>query len=114
MEALLRRIYTFFFGSQKIIGANRNSKWPKLRNSLIKDAGKCSVCDGIDFLTVHHIIPFHIRPDLELSRENLVVLCESPKMNCHFIFGHRRDWKNYNKNILEDIKILRKIIHGKE
>jgi 5-methylcytosine-specific restriction endonuclease McrA len=114
MKTFFARIYTFFFGSPTVFGAKRSSKWAKLRDSIVKEIGRCPVCNGIDFLTVHHIIPFHLNPELELNRDNLVVLCENPKMNCHFIFGHRRNWKDYNKNILEDIKVLRKIIHGSE
>ena len=56
---------------------------PTLRRRLVKKRGaKCEEC-GLPFeesvLTVHHIIPRLIRPDLKSVDENAVLLCEA----CH-------------------------------
>jgi len=86
----------------------RDSKWRSVRNKIIDDQGSCAICGKTKNLRVHHKIPFHIDPSLELVEENLIVLCENENLNCHFVFGHLMNWNDFNPNIDEDIKFLRK------
>lgn len=90
------------------LGAARSSKWNKIRDEFLGRNPLCSVCERKNDLIVHHQKPFHIYPDLELRESNLVVLCESAGMNCHITFGHLGNFKNYNPNVLEDIKLFNK------
>lgn len=62
----------------------------------------CAVCGGKVKLTVHHIRPFHLHPDLELSHENLVTLCEAPGHNCHLIWGHLLNYRSFNVDVITD------------
>ncbi len=70
----------------------RSPKWPRVRKNFLKEHPKCAVCERRHNLQVHHIIPVHIKPDLELDPNNLITLCG----RCHLLFGHLNNWKHYN------------------
>jgi 5-methylcytosine-specific restriction endonuclease McrA len=59
---------------------------------------------------VHHIVPVHLAPELELDPENLITLCDK---YCHFIFGHLMNYKSWNVDVLEDSKTYLKKIKDK-
>ena len=80
---------------------NRSSLWPKVRAAWLNTHPLCAACGGNEFLQVHHKMPFHLEPDLELIPLNLITLCEKPSRNCHFVWGHLYNWKNYNSRIEE-------------
>lgn len=79
----------------RLFGAARSSRWPKVREEHLKRQPACRVCGRKDNLEVHHVLPVHLRPDLELVEENLLTLCEAP-INHHLEFGHLGAWKSYN------------------
>lgn len=56
----------------------------------------CAWCRRAVNLNRHHVIPQAANPALRDVRENLVVLCR----DCHFVLGHRCDWKQYNPDVL--------------
>ena len=56
----------------------------------------CAWCHRTVNLNRHHVIPQAANPALRDVRENLVVLCR----DCHFVLGHRCDWKQYNPDVL--------------
>lgn len=73
--------------------APRSPKWPTVRTAFLREYPRCEACGTTRDLNVHHIIPFHERPDLELSKSNLITLCRKH----HFEIGHlcgngRRNW----------------------
>jgi hypothetical protein len=76
----------------------RDPKWQALRNKITKN-GKCAICGTTKNLRLHHKKPFRLFPELELDEKNLVILCESPSHNCHFIFGHMMNWNMYNHDL---------------
>lgn len=86
------------------MGSPRSGKWPAVRNKVLEERGVCLACGCTDhtILSVHHIKPFHLFPELELEPTNLVVLCEGASLNCHFAFGHLLDWKAYNPEVIKD------------
>lgn len=57
---------------------------------------KCSWCSRTVDMNRHHIVPQAANPALRDVRENLVVLCR----DCHFVLGHRCNWKQYNPDVL--------------
>lgn len=83
----------------KFGGARRSSKWPAFLKSFLKKHPACRGCKTSHRVTAHHIIPFHLRPDLELDETNLVTVCQY----CHFTFGHLNDWCSHNPTVLEDL-----------
>jgi hypothetical protein len=86
----------------------RSSKWPALRLQHLKSSGECQVCGGKDKLEVHHIIPVHVDPSLELQPYNLITLCESGLrgVNCHLFFGHLGNYKKWNIEVRSMAKIF--------
>ena len=84
-------------------GDNRRSEhWPDTRAAHLADEPACMVCGGTLRLEVHHIAPFHVRPDLELAPDNLITLCEHPGHDCHYVFGHYHDWRAWNVFVRTD------------
>lgn len=56
----------------------------------------CAWCRRTVNLNRHHVVPQAANPALRDVRENLVVLCR----DCHFVLGHRCNWKQYNPDVL--------------
>lgn len=86
---------------------SRSPKWRKVRADFLKTHPVCAVCGSNKVLEVHHIIPFNIRPDLELVPDNLITLCESKKrggLNCHLIIGHGGNYRDFNPDVVKDAK----------
>jgi len=100
MEVLVK-LFEKYFGD-KLFGAQRNPKWRNLRNQFIKVHPKCEVC-GKKGKIVHHILPVHKFPALELEEENLISVCRE----CHFSFCHFFSWWSYNKDIKNDIERIK-------
>lgn len=90
-----------FLGQFQVWGATpRSPKWRSVREKFLKQSSICEGC-ALDFnLEVHHIIPFHIRPELELDESNLITLCR----DCHWNIGHLRDWSLSNPFVRSDAK----------
>lgn len=85
----------------------RSSKWPTVRKNHLKDHPCCAVCGGTEKIEVHHIVPFHDDPSLELEPTNLISLCESKSFGivCHLLIGHLGNYKKSNPDVLGDAKI---------
>lgn len=86
------------------VGTARSGHWPTIRKHHLEAHPACEVCGGTAKIEVHHIRPFHLHPDLELSPANLVTLCEADKdgVNCHLLFGHLGNFKSFNVDVLAD------------
>ena len=76
----------------------RSPDWGPFRDRIVAENPFCAGCSRQASLEVHHIQPFHARPDLECDESNVVVLCR----DCHYTFGHLRDWRLANPHVLED------------
>jgi hypothetical protein len=75
--------------------APRSPGWESLSVELRHNAC-CAFCAKTTNLEVHHVVPFHLKPALELDRRNLVVLCRW----CHFVVGHFGRWDQFNPLVL--------------
>ncbi len=95
----------FWNHDYRLFGAMRSSRWSGVRNAHLRLYPNCEICGKNKGLNVHHKMPFHLHPQLELDPNNLVTLCEDGGMNCHITFGHLGNFKSYNASIDEDIKI---------
>lgn len=93
----------------------RHSEWPAVRNAYLKEHPECAACGGSENLAVHHIVPFHNRPELELKESNFIVLCTRSRcgMNDHFIFGHNLNWKCRNPNVVRDAERFREMLNSR-
>jgi HNH endonuclease len=87
----------------------RSSQWPTVRKKWLSEIQtQCQVCDRKTKLEVHHIIPFHIDPSLELDFNNFITLCENSAACCHFIVGHcALSWLKYDPFVIHDAAIIR-------
>lgn len=94
-------------GDMIYYGVKRHRDWPRKRDEILKLSPACIVCGRSDELDVHHIQPYHERPDLELVNDNLCVLCGGD-WNHHFWFGHLGSWKSWNLRVREDAAWFRR------
>ena len=86
----------------------RSSEWVQVRSDFVRKHPRCEACGSGYNLNVHHIVPFHQRPDLELVEDNLITLCREH----HFRIGHDPDgkgprkpsWLESNPNVRQDAK----------
>lgn len=82
----VRRKDTAFSAASHHSEVYRTSEWRKFRQKIIRMRGCCAQCGSREGkLHVHHIVPVRDRPDLFLSEDNCVVLCES----CHAVETQR-------------------------
>jgi hypothetical protein len=85
----------------KTYGSERSPRWRKVRQEFLEMNPCCAVCGRKNLQSnVHHKIPFHIRPDLELEEDNLITLCRDH----HFLFGHLGSWISFNATVETDVK----------
>ena len=94
--------------SKSPLRVNRSKEWPKVRKEHLKNNPVCACCGGTRKLEVHHIHPFHLKPELELDPTNLITLCEdaSSGIICHLCIGHLGSYKSFNEDVVSDSKIL--------
>ena len=85
-------------------GTRRSGKWRKVRKMHLKKQPDCQICGLRRKVEVHHVIPFHVAPHLELRPENLVTLCENKKygINCHLLIGHLGNYRKFNTDFQMD------------
>ena len=83
-------------------GQQRSPKWDSWLKAFLRGKS-CIVCGQTDGLTGHHVIPFHLRPDLELDAGNVVPICSD---RCHLLIGHLNDYTLDNPTVREDAAIL--------
>lgn len=76
----------------------RSPKWPEVQRAFLVKHVSCEACNSTTRLQVHHKLPFHLRPELELDEGNLVVLCMG-RNACHLLLGHGDDFRAYNPAI---------------
>lgn len=96
-------------------GASRSPKWPETRAEHIERHSRCCVCGGRSRLEVHHIIPFHVAPDLELDHGNLMTLCMAGKrgLKCHLLIGHLGNFRRVNPSVRSDAAEWRVKLEGR-
>src|ERR1044072_9650298 len=95
---------------EKTFGIKRSTKWRNIRDSFLKDNPHCSFCDTVKDLQVHHVLPVHLYPQLELEIPNLMTLCP----HCHFIIGHFCNWYSYNITVREDCEKFRERVKQRD
>ena len=87
------------------VKSKRSKHWSKLQKDFLLENPVCAICGTKTRLNVHHKKPFHLYPELELDRENLITLCMSKK-ECHLLIGHGNNFKRYSHNIDEYVNLI--------
>lgn len=105
MKLLFYKILSWFGHTEyhKLGGVERSPLWPKVRKQFLIDNDECAVCCTKENLEVHHVIPFHKRPEKELDPKNLLPMCEVH----HLWFGHLGSWRSYNIRVREDSNLFK-------
>lgn len=94
------------------VGGDRSSRWPYVREEFAIENPECVACGARQQLNVHHVVPFHEQPELELDKNNLITLCRDH----HFRIGHDPDglagpekpnWKKSNPSVREEAAAFR-------
>ena len=80
---------------------SRSGAWKRIAKGHLRTEPNCAICGRSKPVTVHHIIPTSVAPELELEPSNLITLCKQSHTSkgCHFTIGHRNNWKSYNPTI---------------
>jgi len=85
----------------------RSPKWQGVRDRFIKDHPECVACGATLELQVHHEMPYHLHPELELDPNNLIVLCMKDN-ECHLRIGHGNNFRAFNPFVVSDAATARK------
>lgn len=88
----------------------RSPYWPVARRKHLQSHPYCLACGRRTDLEVHHIVPFDVRPELELEPGNLITLCER---GCHLTFGHLFSWHSWNPQAREDAEWFRRKVSNR-
>ena len=70
----------------------------------------CSWCHRTKNLNRHHIIPQSADPSLKNDYTNIIILCR----DCHFVLGHKCNWKKFNPDVKEIIETYTNVIVSSE
>ena len=81
----------------------RSPHWPALEHQHLQQFPECQVCGTREHCEVHHVKPFHLFPELELSPDNLLTLCRVH----HFWHGHYGDWAAWAPHVVVKAASLR-------
>jgi hypothetical protein len=82
--------------------AERSPHWHKVELLHLAREPRCQGCGSKRHLQVHHEVPFHLRPDLELEPSNLITVCMD-KAECHLMVAHGGYFGAYNPNVRVDL-----------
>lgn len=82
-----------------MMGAHpRSPKWERVSRDFIERNPECAACSCREHLETHHVLPYHLHPELELVESNFIVLCREH----HFRIGHKSNWQESNENVRAD------------
>lgn len=114
MLAIIKQVKDAIQGKAPL-GSKRSKQWPRVRKAHLKLNPRCALCGGKKKVEVHHIVPFHVEPALELVAANLITLCESRKggITCHLFAGHLGSYRRQNKAVVEDACYLSQRLNPK-
>ena len=88
--------------------APRASGWPKVRAAHLEREPACAVCGETENVEVHHVVPYHLKPELELSPENLLTLCgPRSRYDHHRWFAHFGDSQCHNPDVRKWVKAVK-------
>ena len=94
----------------------RSPQWPAVRRAFLRQNPRCVLCGNEHNLNVHHVEPYHLKPERELDPTNLITLCEKSEvadlfgLNCHQWAGHLGNWEAFNPRVRECVKKLAGIV----
>lgn len=97
---MFRKLMSLFAAAKP--AAPRSPLWPKARAEHLKREPRCVACARKDSLIVHHILPYHLYPELELVEGNFLTACEPPGGGCHLLLMHLGSYAAFNPDARRD------------
>jgi hypothetical protein len=91
-------------------GKPRAPGWKVLAIAWLAENPRCAACGRTEDVVPHHVMPYHLYPELELDWRNLVTLCEWRTLNCHLWLGHAGNWSDWNPYVRTDAETFRQIL----
>jgi hypothetical protein len=82
-----------------------DAKFERLAKKFIAEHPNCLVCGGNQWLQCHHFYPWHLYPQYRYDVSTFRTLCMGP-WHCHLIAGHAGDFKAFNQQQDELVKLL--------
>jgi len=95
-------------------GVPRHPQWRKESGLWLR--GKvCAASGSTRNVRAHHLIPFHVRPDLEMDCDNWLALSDDGwgGINYHILIGHGGDFTDYNPHAVGDAARCLIMIRGR-
>lgn len=89
--------FLFRNGGISALGIRNTAVYKRVMKEYLSSHPNCEYCGRDKKLDVHHKIPVSVAPELATDKNNMVTLCRKPQ--CHFIIGHKGNWKDYNDKI---------------
>ena len=80
----------------------RNPAWEKESRAWLQTHNECEASGSKDNLTVHHVKPVHLYPELEMEPKNWMALCTDwMSFDLHRMVGHLGNWSHFNPHARE-------------
>ena len=89
------------YHADRLGGAERSPQWPRVRREWLEKHPNCAVCEKKP-CEVHHQLPFHLDPSLELAESNFISLCRDH----HFLFGHLLNWSSFDAEVEVNSRVM--------
>lgn len=82
----------------------RSPQWRNVRHHHLLRNPMCAATGVSNNLEVHHILPVHEYPELELSITNLITLTSNGpgKIDYHLLLGHCGNYRKWNPDVVKD------------
>lgn len=83
----------------------KNSELKPLRSfTYNRDKHTCIYCKKVGgHLHAHHKIPYWVKPEAFLDKDNLVTVCTE----CHFKKAHKGNWSLFDQNLIDESLIVK-------
>lgn len=89
---------------------SRSSKWHGFEKELIQETPFCCICGEVATKTQlvgHHILPYHKYPELELDRENIIIVGNTCTTGQHHLaICHYGDFRKWNPDVRELARLI--------
>jgi len=102
---MIKEAKHIYIQTRKVVayrGLKRNPSWEHDSRLWLKDHNECAATGWTYKLQIHHVLPFHLFPQLEMDESNWIVLTENPLFEAHFEIGHNKNWREYNIHVRID------------
>lgn len=84
------------------LATGRHKNWRRESKRYLREKTRCVCCEQKSEV-VHHVTPFHEDRSLEMVKSNWAAMCH----HCHFVVGHKCNWRKWTKNFWQIVAVIR-------